>query len=56
MHRVNAPEGGASDLAAAQRHLQEAVNINGDMAEADIARQNIANIASALADAAQAAR
>jgi tetratricopeptide (TPR) repeat protein len=50
MAKFKTPEGGLSDLAAAQRHLQEAVDINGDMAEAKIARQNIANIQKGLAD------
>lgn len=50
MAKFKTPEGGLSDLAAAERHLQEAVDINGDMAEAQIARQNIANIQKGLAD------
>jgi tetratricopeptide (TPR) repeat protein/uncharacterized caspase-like protein len=49
MGRFKTPEGGVSDLAAAQRHLQETVDINGDMAEAKFARQNIVNIQQALA-------
>ena len=49
MGRYNTPEGGYSDLAAAQRHLQEAIDINGDMAEAKLARQNIVNIQQVLA-------
>jgi tetratricopeptide (TPR) repeat protein len=54
MAKFKTPEGGLSDLAAAQRHLQAAVDINGDMAEAQLARQNIANIREGLA--AEAAR
>jgi tetratricopeptide (TPR) repeat protein len=46
--RRGAQNGNAGDLAAAQKHLQEMLDLNSDMAEAKYARENIANIRKAL--------
>ncbi|MBZ5585777.1 MAG: tetratricopeptide repeat protein [Acidobacteriia bacterium] len=47
MHR-GAESGSLADLTAAQKHLQAMLDINPDMAEAQFARQNLANLQKAL--------
>jgi tetratricopeptide (TPR) repeat protein len=49
MGRYNLPQGGKPDLAAAERHLQQMLDLNGELAEAKYARQDIIEIRKVLA-------